>query len=84
MPGSQRKIGIVMNGVTGRMGRNQHLARSVIAIRDEGGIELPDGSRLIPDPILVGRAWRRAAEPRGRARCVTVEHRPALLFGRSM
>jgi predicted dehydrogenase len=49
------KIGIILNGVTGRMGTNQHLVRSILAIRDQGGVLLPDGSRLIPDPILTGR-----------------------------
>ena len=44
-----------MNGVTGRMGLNQHLIRSIVAIRDAGGVELADGRRLMPDPILVGR-----------------------------
>ena len=48
-------VTIAMNGVTGRMGRNQHLERSIIAIRDRGGIELPDGDRIVPEPILVGR-----------------------------
>ena len=52
---SSRRIGIIMNGVTGRMGLNQHLVRSVIAIRNQGGVLLSDGSRLVPDPILVGR-----------------------------
>lgn len=51
----QERIGIIMHGVTGRMGMNQHLIRSVLAIRDEGGVLLSDGTRLIPDPILVGR-----------------------------
>jgi len=51
----QNKIGIIMNGVTGRMGTNQHLVRSIVAIRNQGGVELPDGSRLMPDPVLVGR-----------------------------
>ncbi len=50
-----RKIGIIMNGVTGRMGTNQHLIRSLLAIRKEGGLALPDGGELIPDPILLGR-----------------------------
>jgi predicted dehydrogenase len=50
-----KKIGIILNGVTGRMGTNQHLVRSILAIRDQGGVLLPDGSRLIPDPILTGR-----------------------------
>ncbi|WP_020393123.1 Gfo/Idh/MocA family protein [Kribbella catacumbae] len=48
-------IGIIMNGVTGRMGYRQHLVRSILAIRDQGGLELRDGSRLQVDPILVGR-----------------------------
>ena len=51
----ERRIGIIMNGVTGRMGKNQHLLRSILAIRDEGGIPLPSGDVLIPDPILLGR-----------------------------
>ena len=50
-----RKIGIIMNGVTGRMGLNQHLIRSIVAIRKQGGVTLSDSSVLIPDPILVGR-----------------------------
>lgn len=50
-----QRIGIIMHGVTGRMGMNQHLIRSVLAIRDQGGTVLSDGSRLIPDPIIVGR-----------------------------
>lgn len=50
-----KRIGIIMHGVTGRMGMNQHLIRSVLAIRDQGGILLKNGSYLIPDPIIVGR-----------------------------
>jgi predicted dehydrogenase len=50
-----RPIGIIMNGVTGRMGLNQHLVRSILAIRTQGGVPLPNGDRLVPDPILVGR-----------------------------
>jgi predicted dehydrogenase len=50
-----RRIGIVMNGVTGRMGTNQHLVRSIAAIRAEGGLRLASGDLLMPDPILVGR-----------------------------
>src|SRR3954468_12351716 len=52
-------IGIVMNGVTGRMGLNQHLIRSIVAIRTQGGVPMPDGSRLMPDPVLVGRDERK-------------------------
>jgi predicted dehydrogenase len=50
-----RKVGIILNGVTGRMGTNQHLLRSIAAFRDEGGLPLGDGSVIVPDPILVGR-----------------------------
>jgi predicted dehydrogenase len=52
---SKKNIGIIMNGVTGRMGTNQHLVRSILAIREQGGVPLPDGTHLWPDPILVGR-----------------------------
>lgn len=48
-------LGVVMNGVTGRMGMNQHLIRSVVAIRAQGGVPLSDGSRVQLDPILIGR-----------------------------
>src|SRR5215813_4440180 len=44
-----------MYGVTGRMGLNQHLERSIVAIREQGGVVLPNGDRVMPDPILVGR-----------------------------
>ena len=44
-----------MNGVTGRMGTNQHLMRSIVAIIRQGGVKLADGSVIIPDPVLVGR-----------------------------
>ena len=49
------RVGIIMNGVTGRMGTNQHLMRSIVAIRDQGGIALNDREIIMPDPILVGR-----------------------------
>lgn len=62
MNSSARTIGVILNGVTGRMGRNQHLARSILAIRDEGGVMLPDGSRVVPDPVLVGRHAGRLNE----------------------
>lgn len=52
---AEKRLGIVMHGVTGRMGTNQHLVRSVLAIRDQGGVELANGDRIMPDPILVGR-----------------------------
>ena len=50
-----RRLGIVMFGVTGRMGLNQHLVRSILAIRAQGGVALANGDRVMPDPILVGR-----------------------------
>lgn len=50
-----KSLGVVMNGVTGRMGYRQHLVRSIIAINEQGGIELSDGSRVTLDPVLVGR-----------------------------
>lgn len=50
-----QRIGIIMNGVTGRMGTRQHLIRSILAIRQQGGVRLADGSAIMPDPILVGR-----------------------------
>ncbi|ATR21339.1 Oxidoreductase [Roseomonas mucosa] len=52
---AERRIGLIMHGVTGRMGMNQHLIRSIAAIRKDGGVPLKNGDRLMPDPILVGR-----------------------------
>ena len=56
-----RRLGIVMYGVTGRMGLNQHLVRSILAIREQGGVALPNGDRIMPDPILVGRNAEKVA-----------------------
>jgi predicted dehydrogenase len=56
-----RRLGIVMNGVTGRMGTNQHLIRSIVAIRGQGGVALGNGDRVMPDPILVGRSEEKIA-----------------------
>jgi predicted dehydrogenase len=50
------KVGVIMNGVTGRMGTNQHLIRSIAAIRQAGGVKLSDTEIILPDPILVGRS----------------------------
>ncbi len=50
-----QRLGIIMNGVTGRMGMNQHLIRSIKAIREQGGVALKNGDRVMPDPILIGR-----------------------------
>jgi predicted dehydrogenase len=48
-------VGIIMNGVTGRMGANQHLERSVLAIIAQGGVKISDSETIVPRPILVGR-----------------------------
>ena len=64
---AEQRLGVIMNGVTGRMGTNRHLARSVMAIRREGGVLLADGTRVIPDPILVGRSA-------GKLRKLAAEH----------
>lgn len=58
---STEKIGIIMNGVTGRMGTNQHLMRSIVKIIEQGGVEVTPGRRVIPDPILVGRSADKLA-----------------------
>jgi predicted dehydrogenase len=55
-------MGIVLNGVTGRMGYRQHLVRSLLAIRADGGLRLADGSRLWPEPVLVGRNETKLTE----------------------
>ena len=61
-----RRFGLIMHGVTGRMGYNQHLVRSIAAIRSQGGVALANGDRLMPDPILVGRN-KAKIEPIARA-----------------
>src|ERR1700689_5231725 len=53
---TRKVIKVALNGVTGRMGYRQHLVRSILAIREQGGVVLADGSRLVPEPILVGRS----------------------------
>ncbi|MFL6063507.1 MAG: Gfo/Idh/MocA family protein [Friedmanniella sp.] len=59
---AQRTIRVIMNGVTGRMGLRQHLLRSVLAIRADGGVELPDGDRITVEPVLVGRNREKLAD----------------------
>ena len=69
-----RPLGIIMNGVTGRMGANRHLIRSILAIRAKGGVGLVDGDRVMPDPILAGRdatQGSRLADRRGVKRRTT-------------
>ncbi|MGK5675999.1 Gfo/Idh/MocA family protein [Micromonospora sp. URMC 106] len=53
---TRRSIGIIVNGVTGRMGYRQHLVRSLLAIREQGGVPLADGTTVWPEPVLVGRS----------------------------
>lgn len=52
---SVRKVGVILNGVTGRMGTNQHLDRSIMAIIKGGGVKVSDGLTIMPDPVLTGR-----------------------------
>lgn len=69
-----RVLTVVMNGVTGRMGYRQHLVRSVLAIRDQGGVELPSGERVQLEPVLAGRNLAKLqalAQRHGIARCTT-------------
>ena len=50
-------VGIIMNGVTGRMGMNQHLLRSIVPIMKQGGVASGQGiRRSCPSPLLVGRS----------------------------
>jgi predicted dehydrogenase len=49
------EIGIIMNGVTGRMGTNQHYVRSILAIRQQGGVFISPSEKILPVPVLVGR-----------------------------
>ncbi|KUL34149.1 oxidoreductase [Streptomyces sp. NRRL F-4489] len=56
---TRRTVRIAMNGVTGRMGHRQHLVRSLLALRDQGGLPLDDGTVLWPEPVLVGRSAPR-------------------------
>ena len=69
---STQRLGIIMHGATGRMGMNQHLIRSIVAIRRQGGVALANGDRVMPDPILVGRNLdkvRALARAHGIERC---------------
>src|SRR5262244_2939935 len=59
---AQQRLGIIMNGVTGRMGMNQHLVRSILAIRAQAGVKLKNGDTVMPDPILVGRNEAKLAQ----------------------
>ncbi|HTN26566.1 MAG TPA: Gfo/Idh/MocA family oxidoreductase [Burkholderiales bacterium] len=59
---AEKRVGIIMHGVTGRMGMNQHLVRSILEIRKQGGVVLADGTRLMPDPVLLGRNPQKVEE----------------------
>jgi predicted dehydrogenase len=59
---AQKSVGIIMNGVSGRMGYRQHLVRSILALREEGGVALSTGERVQVEPILVGRNEAKLAE----------------------
>lgn len=56
-----QRLGLIMHGVTGRMGMNQHLIRSIVAIRQQGGVVLANGNTVMPDPILIGRNAEKIA-----------------------
>jgi predicted dehydrogenase len=56
---TRKVIGVAVNGVTGRMGYRQHLVRSLLAIREQGGVALADGTVVCPEPVLVGRNAER-------------------------
>src|SRR6204780_311369 len=56
---ARKVIQVALNGVTGRMGYRQHLVRSLLSIREQGGVPLEDGTTLYPEPILVGRNEQR-------------------------
>jgi predicted dehydrogenase len=63
---TRKIINIAVNGVTGRMGYRQHLERSLLSIRAQGGVRLADGTTIYPEPILVGRREDRLREIAGR------------------
>jgi predicted dehydrogenase len=56
------RIGIILNGVSGRMGQNQHLMRSIVPLVRQGGLRLPSGDMILPDPILLGRNGDKLAK----------------------
>ena len=55
----KRRLGVILHGVTGRMGTNQHLVRSVLSINSDGGVRLANGDSVVLDPIIVGRNKKR-------------------------
>jgi predicted dehydrogenase len=59
---TRKVLHVAMNGVTGRMGYRQHLVRSLLSIREQGGVRLADGTTVYPEPVLVGRSEARLRE----------------------
>ena len=59
---ARKVIQVAVNGVTGRMGYRQHLVRSLLSIREQGGVRLSDGTLVYPEPVLVGRSKERLRE----------------------
>jgi predicted dehydrogenase len=71
---TRKVIHVALNGVTGRMGYRQHLVRSLLSIREQGGVQLADGTAVYPEPVLVGRREERLrdiAERHGLGRWTT-------------
>ena len=71
---TRKVVHVAINGVTGRMGYRQHLVRSLLSIREQGGVPLADGTALYPEPVLVGRSERKLrdiAERHGLGRWTT-------------
>jgi predicted dehydrogenase len=59
---ARRVVHVALNGVTGRMGYRQHLVRSLLSIREQGGVPLAGGGTVYPEPVLVGRSEPRLRE----------------------
>ena len=59
---NQHRLGIILNGVTGRMGTNQHYVRSILEIMKRGGVKVREGESIMPEPILVGRNEAKLAK----------------------
>ena len=78
---SEKRIGIIMHGITGRMGMNQHLIRSILEIRKQGGVALKDGTRVMPDPLLVGRNAAEVEELARSTGCIAGADLDAALNG---
>jgi len=71
---TRKVIHVALNGVTGRMGYRQHLVRSLLSVREQGGVRLDDGTAVYPEPILIGRSEERLrgiAERHGLGRWTT-------------